>query len=91
MAEIRRISPLSAAKIAGVLYGIMGLLFIPLFLVIRTFAPEAETGMIGFGSGIAIFIVPVVYACLGFVFTFIAAALYNLIAGIVGGLEVELG
>lgn len=89
--EIRRVSPVSAAKIAGVLYGIMGLIFIPFVLVIRMFSPEAsDAAGFGFGLGFAI-AMPILYACLGFVFTLIGAALYNVIAGLVGGLEIELG
>jgi hypothetical protein len=86
--RLSRIEPLSAAKIAGVLYLLAGLLFVPFILVINTFAPSDST-IPGFGTGLAI-VIPVAYAALGFVFTFIGAALYNLVAGWVGGLEVEL-
>jgi hypothetical protein len=86
--QIRRIDPLSAAKVCAVLYGIMGLIFVPFILLIQTFAPN-DPSMRGFGTGFAI-MVPILYACIGFIFTLIAAALYNLIAGWVGGIEIEL-
>ncbi len=91
--QIRRIDPFSAAKVAAILYGIMGLVFIPFVLVLRSLVPAeaAEAGFApGFGMGFAI-VLPVIYACVGFVFTFIGAALYNVVAGWVGGLEIELG
>lgn len=39
--------------------------------------------------GLAV-LVPVLYAAFGFVGTLIAAALYNLVAGWVGGIEIEV-
>lgn len=47
-------------------------------------APEQA----GFGILFAI-AMPLLYACIGAVGTLIAAALYNLVAGWVGGIEVE--
>ena len=91
--QLRRVDPLSAAKIAAILYGLMGLVFIPFVLVMRSFIPP-EAASAGFGPGFGLgfaLVMPIVYACFGFIFTFIGAALYNLVAGWVGGLEVELG
>jgi hypothetical protein len=42
-----------------------------------------------FGAG-AIIILPIVYGCIGFIAMFIMAALYNLVAGWVGGISVDL-
>lgn len=85
---IRRIDPLSAAKVAAVVYALVGLLFVPLILFIGTVTPT-DPSMPGFGAGFAI-AMPFLYAAAGFVFTLIGAALYNLVAGWVGGVEVEL-
>jgi hypothetical protein len=38
----------------------------------------------------AIVVLPILYGCLGFVFTMLAAALYNLVAGWVGGVELDI-
>jgi hypothetical protein len=43
----------------------------------------------GFGTGLALAL-PILYGVLGFIFTAIGCALYNLVAGWVGGIEVEL-
>jgi len=88
--QIRRIDPVSAAKVCAVLYGLMGLIFIPFVLVIRSFTPADQVASgFGFGLGFAI-AMPIVYAIIGFIFTLISAAVYNLIAGWVGGIEIEL-
>lgn len=83
--RIRRFDPISVAKVMGVLYGLMGLLFMPFFLIIAYFSPQEKA----FGMGFAI-VLPVVYGVLGAVCMLIAAALYNLVSGWVGGIEVEL-
>ena len=88
--RIRRVPPLQVAKVAGVLYAVMGLLFLPFFLLVSSFAP-AEAGDMGFGfsTGFAV-AMPLLYGGFGFVFTLIGAALYNLVAGFVGGIDIEL-
>lgn len=91
---VKRIGPLSFAKITGILYGLMGLIFgalISLFSVVGgAFAPK-DAGMMGmlFGAA-AIVILPIFYGVLGFIMTLIGAALYNLVAGWVGGVELDL-
>jgi hypothetical protein len=53
--RVKRFSPLQLGKMLAVLYGIMGLLFIPLFLSISTLAaqlpPEQHVGILAFGMG----------------------------------------
>jgi hypothetical protein len=100
--RLKRIAPLQAGKMLGVLYASMGLIFLPfiaLAAVVGTFAQQAQhaqsafaapaviaTGvMIGFGI-----MLPVVYGVIGFVFGVIGAAICNLIASWIGGIEVEV-
>ncbi|MBL8143266.1 MAG: DUF3566 domain-containing protein [Acidobacteria bacterium] len=97
---IRRISPLSAGKLAGALYGIMGLIFGVIFALIGMAgaaagaassdvgAAGALTGML-FGVG-AVVILPIFYGVLGFVMTAFTAWLYNIMAGLVGGIEIDV-
>jgi hypothetical protein len=91
---IKRVAPLSCAKIAGVLYAAMGAIigvFIALFSLAGAFASDTFGGGLGAIMGIgAIVIAPVFYGCLGFVFALIAAALYNFAAGRVGGVELDV-
>jgi hypothetical protein len=83
--QIRRFGIGQTAKVIAVLYALMGLIFVPFFLVAAAFAPR-ETG---FGTGFALAL-PILYGGLGFIFTAIACAIYNFVAGFVGGIEVEL-
>jgi hypothetical protein len=84
--QISRLSVHQTAKVLAILYGMMGLLVIPFFLVLPMLAPgEAE----GFGIGLAL-LFPLIYAVFGYVFVAIGCLLYNLVAGWVGGIEVEM-
>jgi hypothetical protein len=94
---IRRIRPMSAAKVQGILMAGIGLVFGALFSIIGMVAgglaaaqdegAGAFAGML-FGAG-AIIILPIFYGVCGFIGGAIGAALYNLAAGWVGGLEIE--
>ena len=83
--RIKRIDPMQAAKIMSILYGIAGLIIAPLFYFAQQMSPTPSP--LGPGFIIAI---PVLYAVCGAIITAISAALYNLVAGWVGGVEVEL-
>lgn len=83
--QIRRFGVGQTAKVVAVLYAIMGLIFVPIFLIASTLSPNKPE----FGTGFALAL-PVIYAVMGFIFTAIGCALYNFVAGLVGGIEVEL-
>lgn len=87
--RIRRIAPLQIAKIAAVLYGVIGLIFFPFFMLIAKLSPAGTSPWADMGMGFLI-VVPFAYAAFGFVGTLIATALYNAVAGWVGGIEVEV-
>lgn len=88
---IKSVGAFSLAKIMGTLYVIVGLVFGGLLsLVAMAGFGRSDSGMGGmiFGIG-AVIILPIFYGVLGFVFTLIGAWLYNIAAGIVGGVELE--
>ncbi len=91
--RIKSIAPLQLAKILGVLYGLLGLLFLPVFLVFALAGAagpaEHRFGIAAVGVGFAIFF-PIMYAVMGFVSGLIGAFLYNLVAKWVGGIQIEL-
>jgi hypothetical protein len=95
MATVRRIGPGSAFKVGLVLYGIMGLLIGIIFAAVSmlggALAPPAETGMFRmfFGAG-AIVLLPICYGVIGGISGALGAVIYNLGAGWVGGLEVDI-
>ena len=96
--EIIRIGVLSAAKIVGGVYAGLGLiigLFSACFglIGIAGLISETDAEALGFSAGLflaGLCLLPIVYAVLGFIGGAIAALIYNLVAGVNGGLELEL-
>lgn len=91
---IKRIDPMSCAKISGLLYAILGFIAGCFFALISLAgfgkgAPGAGGGFgMMFGVG-AIIILPVVYGILGFVGSLVGAAIYNGLANAVGGIIIQ--
>ena len=83
--EISRIGVLQSGKILAVLYGGMGLLIAPFFLLT---AFIGEGGAIG--GIIAAIVMVILYPVMGFIAGGIAAALYNFAANLIGGFEITL-
>lgn len=97
MTIVRRIGPLSLGKVMGVLYGAIGLIFGVVFALVSmvgiALAPRSgsEEPLFNWVFGIGgVAILPVFYGVLGLIAGVIGAFLYNVIAGAVGGVEVEL-
>ena len=94
MQELKRLDVLSVGKIAGVTYGLLAVLFIPLFLIMAiagVFSQDKEAAAISGVVGVIFAIaMPIVYGLMGFVFGCISAFIYNLVAGRIGGLKFEL-
>ena len=94
---INRVGPLSAAKIAGALYAMLGVFFGAIVSIIAfargmaasTDEPGAAAFGAIFGAG-AIVLLPILYGVMGFVMTLLMAALYNLIARMVGGVQIDV-
>ena len=95
--KLKRIAPLQAGKMLAAFYGLFSLLFVPvvlLFMTVGGFAARSQGNatplpfMFGMGMGFIIFI-PVFYAGIGFVFGIIGALVYNLLAGWIGGFEMD--
>lgn len=92
---VKRIGPLSIAKVSGLLYGILGFVigcFVALFsLVGGAVSEELGGAALGalFGVG-AVIVLPILYGILGFVTALVGAALYNLAAGWIGGIDVQI-
>lgn len=94
---IRRIDALSCAKVVGALYAVIGLFaggIFTLFALLGTAlgtareGPEALFGLL-FGVG-AVLLFPIMYGILGFLGGLIGSSLYNVAAGVVGGIQIEL-
>lgn len=95
--KLKRIAPLQAGKMLGVLYAAFSLLFVPflmIFFALGSVATRSQTGPMPPGVGIffglgalGLVCVPVFYGLMGFVFGALGAGLYNLMARWLGGLD----
>lgn len=97
---VKRIGVLSLGKVMGAVYGGMGLLFGLIFSLVSLLgaafgsAFQDSTGLeslfgLLFGVG-AVVLLPIFYGLMGFLAGLLTAAIYNLVARLVGGLELEL-
>lgn len=97
---VKRISPLSAAKIGGLIYALIAFPFALLLWVISLiglssygltnspFGPGA--GLVAGAGATAVVGLPIIYGIVGFVITLFGAWVYNLMAALVGGLRIEV-
>jgi hypothetical protein len=105
MAEmtIRRFGVLSVAKmqslvmfVLGLVIGVIyGLIFIIFGAAITAMAPNSDNAVAGGVPTIVIgvvlmIVIPIMYAVLGFIIGCIWALVYNLAAGVVGGIKFDL-
>ena len=101
MATLKRIGPGSAFKVGALTYAILGLV-VGACLAFFSMAAGSLGGLAGspaspaaraFGLGMglgAIIIVPILYGIIGGIGGAIGAFIYNLVAGWIGGLEVDI-
>ena len=88
---INRVGPLSAAKVVGLLYTIVGLAMGAIFSLVSLAGVGPGRGDAGplFGAAAIVFF-PVAYGVVGFLMTLVITWLYNGLARLVGGVEVDL-
>jgi hypothetical protein len=94
--RITYISPISLAKVALVLYGVLGLVFGLLFAVLSLFGAafggasgdESAVFSAFFGIGAVVFL-PIFYGGMAAIMALVGAALYNAVAGFIGGVEIR--
>ena len=99
MRIVQSVGVMSVAKIMGAIHALLGLVFVPFFLLfglIASMAPKQNGGntsavAVGLvGALVLAVIAPVFYGTIGFIFGAIGAFLYNVIAKRLGGIEVEV-
>ena len=95
---LKSVGVMSCGKIGGTLYGLMGVLLGGIFALVSTLGlalgQGSSSGALAwlgafFGVG-SIILFPIIYGIMGFIGGLITAVLYNLLAGFVGGIEMEL-
>ena len=90
---VKSVGVMSVAKIMGLIYGCLGLIFMPFFLIMGLVGSMAGQQKSPFAGILGIFLavlLPVLYGTMGFISGAIGALLYNLFARLVGGFELEL-
>jgi hypothetical protein len=93
MQIVKSVGVMSVAKIMGLIYGCMGLLFAPIFLLfglVGSIAGQSKSPFAGVFGMVLALIMPVMYGVMGFVTGAIGSLLYNLFAKWVGGFELHL-
>ena len=93
--ELRRISPLRAGVLAGIVQGILA---VPIYLNAYLLTLAAPNNPVASGqaavpvifTGVFILFVPLIYAITGFLTGLLGAAVYNLVAKWTGGFVVEV-
>jgi len=95
MMQIKKIEPMSAGKLLGTMYALIGLLFggfVSIFALVGAAAggtSEAAIGGIIGGLGAIVFM-PLFYGVAGFVGGAVGAFIYNIVAAMVGGISLEI-
>jgi hypothetical protein len=92
MYTIRRFSVVKTATVVAVMYVvIVAVFFIPFAILALAVAPSNSSGAGGL-VGVIVFalLAALLYGVFGWIFTAIACAIYNLAAGWVGGIEVQV-
>jgi hypothetical protein len=97
MRRIKRFEPLSVMKISAICHAVLGLIegafFSVFFYTLVPGMPNMERlphGFALFFSGFAIVLFPILFAVMGAIVGGLGAAIYNVSARFVGGIEVEV-
>jgi len=90
MRRIKKFGIYQTAKVAAVIYFFLGLVIVvPMFLFMSAIKEVTDTSLPFFG-GAMMFLIPFFYALIGFIFTAIGCAIYNVVARWTGGIEIEV-
>jgi hypothetical protein len=82
--RLTHVSVLQTSKVMAAVYTVFGLIYIPLgFLMDMAAPPEEQLGLFWL-------VMPILIGVMTFIAVAIGAALYNAIAGMLGGIEFEL-
>jgi hypothetical protein len=91
---IKRVGVLSMGKVMGCVYAAIGLIAFGLVFLFMSLAaavgPGRNQAVAQMGGVWAIIFAPVLYGVLGFLGGVLMAAIYNIAASLIGGIEIEL-
>jgi hypothetical protein len=93
MYELRRIEPLRAANVGGVVYGIltaaMVVVVLPFFFAVSAFLPASDAAAPG-PIMLVLLLYPLLGAVMGWISGLLTAAIYNIVVRWTGGLQLEV-
>ena len=93
MYEVRRVEPLRAANVAGVVYAIltaaMVIVVLPFFLLLSAFLPAGEKAAPG-AIVVVLLLYPILGAVMGWISGLLTAAIYNVVVRWTGGLQLDM-
>lgn len=87
MKEIKRVGPVSVGKILGVIGAVVGVI---VGLILALFSDALGGAFLGGNWFVQLIVLIVFYALVSFVTGVIYAVIYNLVAGWIGGIQIEL-
>ena len=91
---IKRVAVLKLAIFQAALMAAFGLIAALIFMMFGAMfsglAGHQAAGVMGVAGVFMVIMLPILYGVIGFIAGAIGAALYNLIAGVVGGIEIEV-
>ena len=90
---LKSVGVISVARITALVYGCLGLIFLPFFLlfgVVGLFAGQNKNLLPGAAAVLLSILLPVIYGAMGFIMGALGALLYNLMAKWIGGFELQL-
>lgn len=86
--ELKRVAPLRLGTILAILYGALGLIAAPVFLIAGLAGGMHDLGGLLVGVAGAVF-VPIGYGLVGFLSGLVVAAIYNFVVRWTGGVQFE--
>lgn len=95
MYRIRRFGIMKTATVVAMMYIVIVLvIFAPIVLIVAVAVPQSSGGFGSAGASAGVLLIAafaaLLYGVVGWIFTALACALYNLVAGWVGGIEVQV-
>jgi len=84
--KLKKIEPLKAGYVSGLLYLLISVIIIVPFTLLGSIVGTKENVLGMF----VVIIIPIIYGIVGFLGGLITAALYNFVAKNIGGLEIEV-
>jgi hypothetical protein len=87
---ISRIEPGQLALVMGGTYVLFGIIGAVLVYAFASMIPSASSSTFGMMTGFGVILIPVFYGIFGYIGGFIAAVIYNVVCGTVGGIKVTV-